>query len=148
MQECVEDSSIGLGMPYAYPELDTTSRAAQDSSFSEANGTRNMWEQSPTVLSDQSWSKVDGKKERRNYELPTQPDSHLSRFQPMPQSLHNDDVFTPAPDWLNQSERDPWSLSKFSLPPAPCPDQEAATALQSPVHEALQESSAPISSYS
>ncbi|KAL0026748.1 hypothetical protein WJX79_009938 [Trebouxia sp. C0005] len=94
-----------------------------------------MWEQSPTVLSDQSWSKVDGKKERRNYELPTQPDSHLSRFQPMPQSLHNDDVFTPAPDWLNQSERDPWSLSKFSLPPAPCPDQEAATALQSPEHE-------------
>ncbi|KAA6426044.1 MAG: hypothetical protein FRX49_03896 [Trebouxia sp. A1-2] len=140
--ECMEEPSTGLGMPCVYPKLSTISRAAQDSVFSEATSTGNIWEQSHTVLSDQSWSKVDRKKERRNKGLPTQPDSHLSRFQPMPQPSQNDDEFKPASDWPIQSERGPWSLSKPSLPPAPCPDQEVATALQSPVHEALPESSA------
>ena len=79
-----------------------------------------MWKQSHTVSSDQSWSKVDRKKERRNKGLLTQPDSH---FQPMPQSLQNDDAFTPASashDWPIQSERGLGLLQDLAchLPPA------------------------------
>ncbi|KAL0037262.1 hypothetical protein WJX79_009015 [Trebouxia sp. C0005] len=55
--ECMEEPSTGLGMPCVYPKLSTISRAAQDSVFSEATSTGNIWEQSHTVLSDQSWSK-------------------------------------------------------------------------------------------
>ncbi|KAL0021275.1 hypothetical protein WJX79_005947 [Trebouxia sp. C0005] len=87
----MEEPSTGLGMPCVYPELNTISRAAQDSAFSEVTGTGIMWKQSHTALSDQSWSRVDRKKERRNKGLPTQPDSHLSHFQPMPQPSQNDD---------------------------------------------------------
>ena len=104
-----------------------------------------MWKQSHTVSSDQSWSKVDRKKERRNKGLLTHPDSQLSHFQPMPQSLQNDDAFTPASashDWPIQSERCPWSPSRPCLPPAACPRQEVATGLQTPVYKYLPGSSA------
>ncbi|DBA77474.1 TPA: hypothetical protein ACH3X1_009298 [Trebouxia sp. C0004] len=143
--ECIEDSSGGLGMPHVYTELDTISRVAQDSASSEATGTGNTRKQSHTLSSDQSWSKVDRKKYRRNKGLLTQLDSQLPHFQPMPQSLQNDAVFTPASaphDWPIQSERGPSSSSKPSLPPAPCPGQEVATAHQSPVHQYLPEISA------
>ncbi len=96
-------------------------------------------------LTDQSWSKVDRKKERRNKALLSQPESQLSHFQPMLQSLQNGDAFTPASaphDWPIQSERSRWSPSEASLPPVICPVQEVPTALQSPVHEYLPESAA------
>ena len=104
-----------------------------------------MWTQSHAMSSDQSWSKVDRKKQRRNKGLLTQPDSQLSHLQPMPQSLQNDDVINPASaphDWPIQSERGPWSPSKACLPPAPCPGQEVATAPPNPVHKYLPESGA------
>ena len=105
-----------------------------------------MWTQShPLSLTDQSWSKVDRKKERRNKALLSQPESQLSHFQPMLQSLQNDDAFTPASaphDWPIQSERSRWSPSEASLRPVICPVQEVPTALQSPVHEYLPESAA------
>ncbi len=97
------------------------------------------------MSSDQSWSKVDRKKERRNKALLSQPDSHVSHFQPMPQSLQNDDEFNPASaphDWPIRSERSRWSPSKASLPPVTCPVQEGATALQSSVQEYLPEGAA------
>ena len=104
-----------------------------------------MWKQSHTVSSDQSWSKVDRKKERRNKGLLTQPDSQLLQSQPMPQSLQNDDVINPASaphDWPIQSGMGAWSPSQSCFKPlATCLGPEA-TALESPVHGYLPESSA------
>jgi len=80
-----------------------------------------MWKQSHAMSSDQSWSKVDRKKERRNKAL-------LSASAPH--------------DWPIRSERSRWSPSKASLPPVTCPVQEGATALQSSVQEYLPEGAA------
>ena len=138
-------SSTSLSQTAVLCYTSTQCRAAQDSGSSEAIGTGNMWKQSHAMSSDQSWSKVDRKKGRRNKGLLSQPDRHLSHFQPMPQSLQNDDEFNPASaphDWPIRSEGSCWSPSEASLPPVTCPVQEVATALQFPGHENLLEGAA------